>query len=73
MDIVTIREKGLFKKSTEVLNYRCEQSARSNKSNRIVRVTGIIDGQINKTSNKVQTSSMTNKQKRKFYAQISNQ
>ena len=73
MDIVTIREKGLFKTSTETLNYRCEQSARSNKANRMVRVSSIIDGQINKTSNKVQTASMTNKQKRKFYAQISNQ
>lgn len=45
-----------------------ECSTRSNKANKIVRTQQSIENKINGISRRVEMSTMTNKQKRKYYA-----
>jgi len=46
------------------------QSARTNKANKIVRTQTSINNKINSISKKVELSNMTSKQKRRYYAQL---
>ena len=64
-----------FKKSEEIkkqsVTYLQEfESLKNNKAKRNIRTQDAIDRQTNKISNKVYTSNLTSKQKRKYYAQI---
>jgi hypothetical protein len=43
-------------------------SARSNKTNKIIRTQTSINNKINSISKKVELSNMTNKQRRRYYA-----
>ena len=64
-----------FKKSEEIkkqsVTYLQEfESLKNNKAKRNIRTQDAIDRQTNKISNKVYTSNLTSKQKRRYYAQI---
>ncbi len=46
------------------------QSTRTNKANKIVRTQTSIENKINGISKKIEISQMTNKQRRRYYAQL---
>lgn len=64
-----------FKKSEEVKKQSVTylqkfESLKNNRAKRNIRTQDAIDKQTNKISNKVYTSNLTSKQKRKYYAQL---
>ena len=64
-----------FKKSEEikkqsVTHLQKFESLKNNRAKRNIRTQSAIDKQVSKISNKVYTSNLTSKQKRKYYAQL---
>jgi hypothetical protein len=62
----TIHKGGLVQKTSLNMDLKCK----TNKANKEIRTRLNIENQINGISKRVEISKMTNKQRRKYYAQL---
>lgn len=69
MDILKFKKSEEIKKESKTYLQTWDK-AHNTKSNRMVRTRSAIDKQMNKLSNKVATSKMSNKERRKYFAQL---